>query len=306
MVTLCCRNYQVLRKGTVPPTVPPSVPPSVQPSVRESGTNGTADGSMGDHNLSAPDSPSLVRGAVGCASRKLSDEEVPKSEIQSSSADQQGQQGVRTLAVTTKPASSLAHEAGTSPATTTGQRRKPSSPIIRMRSVSKDFGTSDERIRPSRMSRMASMKRFASSRTLTMSLDHMQPMVKPKGMNRSISEEEPLGEDSKKVDVESMVTVLRNAAYDVAANHLVIPVNSYFRSYWDGVILVLVLYEMAMVPLTFSFEELDGNGLPLIYRIFDRLIYACFCVDLILNFFTTHYVGELEITSNVKLAKRYV
>ena len=80
-----------------------------------------------------------------------------------------------------------------------------------------------------------------------------------------------------------------------------IPENSEGRSYWDGLIVFLVLYELAMAPLSTSFGRLR---LPAAIHVFEDIVYACFCVDLLLNFNTTYYVGEQEIVDRKLIAKR--
>ena len=80
-----------------------------------------------------------------------------------------------------------------------------------------------------------------------------------------------------------------------------IPENSEGRSYWDGLVVFLVLYELAMAPLSTSFGRLR---LPAAIHVFEDIVYACFCVDLLLNFNTTYYVGEQEIVDRKLIAKR--
>jgi CRP-like cAMP-binding protein len=107
--------------------------------------------------------------------------------------------------------------------------------------------------------------------------------------------------DDKLVDA----AVLNALHADANVGRWVIPVSSPFRSYWDIVILLLVMYEIAIVPYTFAFQDLIGRW-PDYLDVVDHLVYACFCADLVLNFFTSYYVGEKEITSHCEIARRYV
>ena len=83
----------------------------------------------------------------------------------------------------------------------------------------------------------------------------------------------------------------------------VIAANSEFSTYRDGVIVFFVLYEIFVVPLIVSFESFQ---LPAAFGALEYLSFCAFCVDFLLNFLTTFYVGELEITDHVAIAKRYV
>lgn len=81
----------------------------------------------------------------------------------------------------------------------------------------------------------------------------------------------------------------------------VIPVNSLFRSYWDLALVTFVLYELAVVPFDTSFHRWEKGPF---FESTEVVVYICFCLDLFLNFFTTFYIGEQEITSHLHIADR--
>ena len=105
---------------------------------------------------------------------------------------------------------------------------------------------------------------------------------------------------------------LRNLDPSVVAemNHLeaqmsknVIRVNSKLRQYWESLIAFLVMYELAVIPIVTSFKRVDLHES---LDVLDYIVYVCFCWDLLLNFVTTHYNGEQEVTDYAAIAKRYV
>jgi len=74
--------------------------------------------------------------------------------------------------------------------------------------------------------------------------------------------------------------------------------SNIFKSIWDSIILVCILYTSAMVPflVTFKFTAF-------IIVVFDTLVDAMFLIDIMLTFFTT-YVDNGEIIINRKLIRR--
>ena len=79
--------------------------------------------------------------------------------------------------------------------------------------------------------------------------------------------------------------------------------NSTFRARWDIFILFAVLYEMWVVPFAYSCATIDDSSAV---QILDIISGSLFVADLILNFFTTYYQGEVEVFDHKKIAKKYV
>jgi len=83
--------------------------------------------------------------------------------------------------------------------------------------------------------------------------------------------------------------------------------NSWLRSLWDFLILIFVLYNTVVIPLTLAYARLlDKNVLSAMEGI-DIAVDVFFTLDIILSFFTayTNSRGEL-ITDNRMIAKKYL
>ena len=99
---------------------------------------------------------------------------------------------------------------------------------------------------------------------------------------------------------ESVITEMREEE-ERYRRHIILPVNSVFRIWWDTALVLLVLYEMAVVPLVSAFPELT---IPTAMNVFDDIVYFFFVCDFFLNFITTYYVGEQEISNRYMIAMR--
>ena len=100
------------------------------------------------------------------------------------------------------------------------------------------------------------------------------------------------------------VTVIEEMrSRDQQQKSCVISLNSPVRTHWDAVVVVLVLYELLLVPVIASFKRLT---LPPVLEVVDNMVYGCFCVDLVMNFCTSYYVGEVEVMDQRAIAKRYM
>lgn len=77
--------------------------------------------------------------------------------------------------------------------------------------------------------------------------------------------------------------------------------DSTFRTFWDLLVMFLLLYVMLSLPFTMGFEQLPA----LVYT--DYLSDVLFIIDIVINFRTT-YIGpeEIVVTSGAKIALQYM
>ena len=110
-------------------------------------------------------------------------------------------------------------------------------------------------------------------------------------------------EDAEDVDEQEMARIMHETNPESLLEILVIPVNSFFRKSWDTMMMLLVLYELAVIPLMVSFANIE---LPPPLHALDTFIYVCFCMDVFMNFNTSFYIGEQEILNRGAIAHRSV
>ena len=79
--------------------------------------------------------------------------------------------------------------------------------------------------------------------------------------------------------------------------------NNKYRMYWDLLVIILVVYNSVMIPLSFAKpDEISGN------EILERVIDFLFLFDIFLNFRTTFVNPKtnIEITNPQRIAKNYI
>jgi hypothetical protein len=73
---------------------------------------------------------------------------------------------------------------------------------------------------------------------------------------------------------------------------LIIPSKSTFKTVWDTITGLLVLYTSFISPLDIAFSFSD-SGLYTVYKTFDYIVLILFGVDILFNFRTTYYDTNL-------------
>jgi len=84
---------------------------------------------------------------------------------------------------------------------------------------------------------------------------------------------------------------------------VILPSNR-FKMLWDGMISMMILYNMCEIPFRLSFVPLQSEPPPL--RILNWVVDCTFAVDIVLNFFTAYKVDETYVTKHKKIAVSYL
>lgn len=71
---------------------------------------------------------------------------------------------------------------------------------------------------------------------------------------------------------------------------------------WNGLILILTIFASLEIPLRLA---LDYDVLD-VWKILDYCVTACFCVDIVLNFFSSEYIGGQLVSNRRRIARRYL
>ena len=83
---------------------------------------------------------------------------------------------------------------------------------------------------------------------------------------------------------------------------MIIPVASWWKSYWNLFILVLILFNSILLPIQLCFYAYDEN----VFDNFDYITLVIFWVDIFLNSRTTFFNdNNEEVVSGKKIAGKY-
>ena len=89
-------------------------------------------------------------------------------------------------------------------------------------------------------------------------------------------------------------------------HHRLLPPTSTFKSRWDLVMILFVLYNSWYIPMELSFAYLTENK-SAGHCAVDYAIDLCFLFDVVVNFRTTYYNGVNELVLDRKvIAKKYI
>lgn len=77
--------------------------------------------------------------------------------------------------------------------------------------------------------------------------------------------------------------------------------NSYFKMYWDGLILIFAIWNCVMVPLTLFFDQFDDYFSQMnYYQGINIISIILFFVDILFQMNTTYYDNDGEEIENKK------
>jgi len=109
---------------------------------------------------------------------------------------------------------------------------------------------------------------------------------------------------SKKDTLKGRVTASMKEILQMIKKRLtkVIPPNGKFRLFWDVFIMMLIFYDLIIVPLRFSFEFELSSGLVVL----ENLIIAFFLLDIVFNFSTGYYAKGLLVLERKAIVKHYL
>ena len=94
----------------------------------------------------------------------------------------------------------------------------------------------------------------------------------------------------------------------IAARMRVILPQSFFRTTWDWLLIVLVVYNLVSIPLEICFLPLENVTIPVPLRVFNIIVDTIFLVDIVLNFRTAFFesAGLSPVIEPKLIARHYL